>query len=422
MTSAMTDKQDKDYLSAKEAIAVLNIRMQTLYAYVSKGWIRSIKQTDTKQRLYLNEDIKRVRARSTARSGHGAVAASALNWGEPIIPTSITEIKTDGPYYRGHSAVRLARARAGFESVCELLWTGVWHDQARAWKTMLPPAEQHALFETIIRPKSNSELLEVMAIVTLKLGLSRGTIEDRLRGGQPLDAARQIIRTLAGSFGLISRNRSFYALPEGMRISEGLLSALEIPHSPDNLETMEAFLVLFADHELSPSTFAARAAASGGSTLHSCIASATCSSAGVHLGRMYDRVEAFLLGAKTLEDLMGGARGLHEQGNSIPGFAHPLYPKGDDRARLLIELAMKRPRQKARLTTIYRFIDDIHAEFGLHPRHELAGIIVAMAMGLPRQSVGALFTLARMSGWVAHVQEQRLTGMLFRPRAKFVGA
>jgi citrate synthase len=43
-------------------------------------------------------------------------------------------------------------------------------------------------------------------------------------------------------------------------------------------------------------------------------------------------------------------------------------------------------------------------------------------MGVPRQSVGTLFTLARMAGWVAHVQEQRLSGMLLRPRAKFVGA
>mgnify|MGYP001039035839 FL=1 len=55
-------------------------------------------------------------------------------------------------------------------------------------------------------------------------------------------------------------------------------------------------------------------------------------------------------------------------------------------------------------------------------RHELGGIVLAMAMGVPRQSVGTLFTLARMAGWVAHVQEQRLSGMLLRPRAKFVGA
>ncbi|MDX3906837.1 MAG: citrate synthase [Pigmentiphaga sp.] len=411
----------KDYLSAKEAVALLGIRMQTLYAYVSKGWIRSVKQTDTRQRLYLREDILRVKARSTARAGHGAVAASAMNWGEPIIPTSITEIRPDGPHYRGRSAIRLARARARYESVAELLWTGVWHDAPRQWETGLDAKQQAMLLDSLSPPKSNSGLLEIMAIVTLRLGMSRGSVEDRVRSGHIHDAARQVIKTLAGCFGLVSRKRRFLLIPDDASMAEGLLAALDLPANPANLEAMEAFLVLFADHELSPSTFAARVAASGGSSLHSCIASAICSSAGIHLGRMYDRIEDFLHGADTTAELMQRARTEHAQGSSIPGFGHPLYPKGDERAAMLIELARRRPRQKAKLAEIYRFIETAEREFELHPRHELGAIVLAMAMGIPRQTVGTLFTLARMAGWVAHVQEQRLSGMLLRPRAKFVG-
>jgi citrate synthase len=56
----------------------------------------------------------------------------------------------------------------------------------------------------------------------------------------------------------------------------------------------------------------------------------------------------------------------------------------------------------------------------LYPRHELATTTLAMAMGLPKHSVTALVTLARISGWVAHVQEQRKSGLLLRPRAKFI--
>jgi hypothetical protein len=59
--------------------------------------------------------------RSLARSGHGPVAASAMNWGEPIFPTSITEITEQGPRYRGHLAADLVRSGASFESVAELL-------------------------------------------------------------------------------------------------------------------------------------------------------------------------------------------------------------------------------------------------------------------------------------------------------------
>jgi hypothetical protein len=80
----------KDYVSAQDAVRLLDVRMQTLYAYVSRGWVRSITQPGRKERLYARADIEKMQARSLARSGHGAVAASAMHWGEPIIPTSIT--------------------------------------------------------------------------------------------------------------------------------------------------------------------------------------------------------------------------------------------------------------------------------------------------------------------------------------------
>jgi citrate synthase len=52
---------------------------------------------------------------------------------------------------------------------------------------------------------------------------------------------------------------------------------------------------------------------------------------------------------------------------------------------------------------------------------ELALVLLGIAMGLPKNTSGALFTLSRTAGWVAHVREQRLAGTLLRPRAKFIG-
>lgn len=113
-----SEKQlSRDYASAAEAMKILNVRAQTLYAYVSRGWIRSISQKGLKEKLYLREDVARVEMRSLARSGHGAVAASAMNWGEPIFPTSITEITPEGPHYRGWLAADLVRSSSSFEAV-----------------------------------------------------------------------------------------------------------------------------------------------------------------------------------------------------------------------------------------------------------------------------------------------------------------
>ncbi len=411
----------RDYVPAREALRILQIRQQTLYAYVSRGWIRSVRRPGRKDRLYLREDIEKVKARAEARAGHGAVAASAMNWGEPIIPTSITEITPQGPRYRGHLAIQLARSGASFESVAELLWSGLWQEEPVRWAVTPLPADVRKLAGSMPRLESNDQLLEILALMTLKLGVSRGGIAERVRGGKTLDAARQILQVLTGSFGYISPAGRFVGMRDGQSVVEGLLRSLAISDTSENREALQAMLILFADHELSPGAFVARVTASAGATLHSCIASAICTTSGVQIGRLYDRVEEFFRGAPAKAVLIERARQFQERGRAVPGFGHPLYPRGDPRGLFLLELAQQRARQSRRLEAIYGFVDEAQAKLGLAPRHELAAVSLAIAMDMPRHSAGALFTLARTAGWVAHVQEQRLSGALLRPRAKFVG-
>ncbi|MEO7403918.1 MAG: citrate synthase, partial [Burkholderiales bacterium] len=90
-----------DYLTREEALAILGVKAQTLYAYVSRGHIRSVTQPDGRSSFYVRDDVEKMRAKSAARAGHGAVAASAMRWGEPVIVTSITDIAPNGPHYRG---------------------------------------------------------------------------------------------------------------------------------------------------------------------------------------------------------------------------------------------------------------------------------------------------------------------------------
>jgi citrate synthase len=108
----MVERTYADYATAAQALDILKVRPQTLYAYVSRGLVRSIPQPGQKERLYRRDDLKRLETRSLARAGHGAVAAAAMNFGEPIISTSITEITAEGPRYRGRMAADLARSHA----------------------------------------------------------------------------------------------------------------------------------------------------------------------------------------------------------------------------------------------------------------------------------------------------------------------
>lgn len=412
----------QSYLTADEAVGVLSVSRQTLYAYASRGLIRSIRQVGSKQKLYYREDVEKVRSRSQARAGHGAVAASAMDWGEPIIQTTITEITPAGPRYRGRLATNLVRTGGSFEAVTELLWTGIWQEDPLRWDSSPLPDEISKFIDAMPPLQSNDQLLEVFALVTLQLGMLRGTVSERLRAGRTLEAAREIIQMMVGCFGLLSRKRRYCPVQAGQSISEGLLNALEIKASEENKEAIEAALILFADHELSPGAFAARLAASSGAALHSCIASAIATSTGVQIGRMYDQIEEFLADATDKEALLRRAHRYLESRNDVPSaFGHRLYPQGDPRSLKLIEIVKQHSRQSKQLEAIYGFLEDARTHMGLFPRHELAVIALVIALGLPKHCGGPLFVLARTAGWVAHVQEQRLIGLLLRPRAKFIG-
>jgi citrate synthase len=410
----------RDYASAAEAMKILNVRQQTLYAYVSRGWIRSVAQKGQKGKLYLRDDLTRVGMRSLARSGHGAVAASAMNWGEPIFPTSITEITEQGPRYRGHLAADLVRSGASFESVAELLWTGELNGKAPAWPVRKPSAELITLAATLTSLRARSNVLESFALAVLLLGMRRGPVAERLSQGKTLPAAREIMQTVVACCGFAGPAQSLRPMQRGESVVEGLMHALAVPPTAENREALRAVLILMADHELPPGTLSARVVASAGGTLHSCLASALCATSGVDVGRMYERVEDFLGHTPTKAVLVKRAHKLHAQGQSIPGFDHPLYPKGDPRAAQLLDMVFARQNPSRELRAISRFIEEMRTTAGLLPRQELALVVTARAMGLPRQATAALFVLGRLAGWVAHVQEQRADGTLLRPRAKFV--
>src|SRR5688500_2127022 len=114
------DNQPSETLPAREAAELLGVQLRTLYAYASRGLVRSVPNDRGRTRHYLREDLERLKTRHDARAGHTAVAAAALRWGEPVLDSSLTRIAQDGPHYRGRSAVELARSHTAFESVAEL--------------------------------------------------------------------------------------------------------------------------------------------------------------------------------------------------------------------------------------------------------------------------------------------------------------
>jgi citrate synthase len=405
-----------EYMTASEAARSLKVKPQTLYTYVSRGLIRSLAQLDRRSRLYYREDVEKMRARSEAR--HGASAEAAMRWGQPVVSTAITELTPDGPRYRGHSALELARGGLPFENVAELLWTGVLHREPLQWThEPLPEGFDHTL-DTLALQRAGLPMLRIYALATTVLGAAEAA-NSEIRRGTTIPAARQLVLSLAGCLGYLASGPRFRHPRAGAQLAAEAARILA-PRS-DAAAAINAALVLCADHELSSSTFAARVAASTGAELRACVLAAIGTHSGALLGAGCDRAEDLLRGAATTAELRQRIAVTEAAGTRVPGFNLVVYPRGDPRARFLLELARRHAPQSARARLIVEFIEEAEHRLHLRPSIEMGLVALAAALELPERSAGALWALGRTAGWIAHVMEQRLAGYVLRPRAKYVG-
>jgi citrate synthase len=297
---------------------------------------------------------------------------------------------------------------------------GMWLEERLPWHACETPYSLQPLLLSVAEIDAGEHLIEQLAMVALHLGMSRGSVVERLRAASPAVAARQLIQVMTGCMGLIGPGRAFSPVRPNESIAEALLRGLGLRDDEFNQQAMSAMLVLLADHELTSSTFAARLAASAGVLLHGCVAAALATNSGIEIGRLYNRVEAFVAPPSDAEKLLLRARQMQDQGETPPGFNHPIYPRGDPRADHLLALAAQRARKSSRLRALVDFATRARTTMHLHPRVELGVVALAIAMQAPKGSTGALFTVARTAGWIAHVLEQRTAGFLLRPRARYL--
>src|ERR1700752_2276971 len=115
---------DSRYLTARQAAGALGVSLDTLYAYVSRGMLRSEPAPGlTRARRYFRDDIERLKERKELRREPEKASARSLHWGSPVLESSLTLIHDGHVYYRGRDAIDLARSES-VERVASLLWTG----------------------------------------------------------------------------------------------------------------------------------------------------------------------------------------------------------------------------------------------------------------------------------------------------------
>jgi citrate synthase len=233
-----------------------------------------------------------------------------------------------------------------------------------------------------------------------------------------LDTASAVMRLLAAA--MIS------SVPSNVPLHRQLASAWQV-RNRQQAGLLRAALVACADHELNASTFTVRCITSTGTHLFGAVAGGLAALAGPRHGGETVRIAALLDEASRAADLdryLAMRLSRHEhgaQGPVLSGFGHPLYPEGDPRARLLLELLEGCAPARSPLGQVQALARTVRDTTGAEPTVDFALAAIERVLGLPAGAAFTLFALGRVVGWIAHAMEQTRDGRLIRPRARYVG-
>jgi 2-methylcitrate synthase len=330
-------------------------------------------------------------------------------------------IEGRGLSYRGYSIEDLA-AQSTFEEVAWLLLRGE-----------IPAPGELAGYREKLRGlrKAPPELARMLRQIPpgdsmmgiLRTGVSLlGNMEPERKGSDAMEVADRLVAVLPSLILL----REGKTLPEDEKTMAGyfLRGFLGRPAPESHRRCLDVSLILYAEHEFNASTFAARVITSTLSDVHSAVAGAIGALAGpLHGGANEEAMR--LIGAYADPD--EAERGILERlerREKIMGFGHRIYTVSDPRSPVIKEWAQKlaeSEEQKRLLAVAERIEQVLWDEKKLFPNLDFYSALAYRFCGIPVELYTPLFVLARISGWMAHIIEQRSNNKLIRPISRYTG-
>ncbi len=346
--------------------------------------------------------------------------------------TRISAIEHDELSYAGYNISEFMDNNASFEEIIYLLWNlhlptrvelSQFEKRLRAQYKISDAVEQCILIQS--RPHLHP--MSVLRSTVSLLGVYNVHAEED-DWEDIYDQSIQImakVPTIIASFARLRRGLTPIEPREDLSFAANFLYMLK-GQEPRELE-VQAFnkaLILHADHEFNASTFAARVTASTLTDLYSCITTAIGTLKGKLHGGANERVFDMLTDIRRSGDTHGYLQAKLDSKEKIMGFGHRVYQKVDPRQKYLKEMAqaLTQGTDDADLYQLSQEVESfIREKKGLIPNVDFYSATLYHALGIDSDIFTLIFAMSRMSGWIAHVQEQRKNNKLIRPRSNYVG-
>ncbi|MBY6187443.1 2-methylcitrate synthase [Marinobacter hydrocarbonoclasticus] len=333
-----------------------------------------------------------------------------------------------GLTYRGYDIAVLAD-KAEFEEVAYLLLYGKLPNAAElvAYKTKLKGmrALPDALKTVLEHIPADAHPMDVM-----RTGCSMlGNLETEMDFSEQHD---HIDRMLAIFPGLINywynfshHGKRVNVETDADSIAEQFLWTLhDAKPEPLHVKVMHASLILYAEHEFNASTFTARVCASTLSDIHSCVTGAIGSLRGPLHGGANEAAMDMIEQWQTADEAEDAIMGMLARKDKIMGFGHAIYRESDPR-NAIIKAWSQQLAEQVGDTRLYAVSERVEAvmwrEKKLFCNADFFHASAYHFMGIPTKLFTPIFVCSRVSGWTAHVMEQRANNRIIRPSADYTG-